>query len=327
MIRLFISFLSLNSRHWANKLIEEALQQNDNEHSSKWLLASQSLLDIQKDLREKSVVEMSQQRMLEIIETVDKPSLVNTAGEVLGWLGDLRNLKTFIRINGGHYSLSLGNVKLNHFEISKYLVTNLWYIEFINDNGYGRPELWSQKGYKLIKELKLKKPLFWGEQRFNCPNFPVVGVSWFEAKAFTLWLTQSRNDGYVYRLPSEFEWESAASGNDERIYPWGDHYKDNLCNNNRSKIVNLSSVGIFCRGDSPAGVSDLCGNTWEWTERSVNKSLEYTAQTNNDKETLATRGGSWQSAPEDCKTSARQLKTKNYRGEDCGFRCLRVIKD
>ena len=53
------------------------------------------------------------------------------AGETLGWLGDPRNLKEFVHIEGGECKLSLGKVKIRPFEIGKYPVTNQWYEEFI----------------------------------------------------------------------------------------------------------------------------------------------------------------------------------------------------
>ncbi len=60
---------------------------------------------------------------------------------------------------------------------------------------------------------------YWDDSRFNHPAQPVVGVSWFEARAYCAWL--SAQTGQAYRLPSEVEWEAAARGFESRQYAYG----------------------------------------------------------------------------------------------------------
>ena len=136
---------------------------------------------------------------------------------------------------------------------------------FIEDGGYENKDLWTPEGRKWLDYTKVKHPRFWNDRKWRCPNLPVVGVSWYEACAFTQWLTAEMGDGMVYRLPNEKEWQAAAAGLSCREYPWGDQMDKNNCNYNESKIEKTSPVGVFRKGDTPEGVSDLGGNVWEWT--------------------------------------------------------------
>jgi formylglycine-generating enzyme required for sulfatase activity len=94
-------------------------------------------------------------------------------------------------------------------------------------------------------------------------DHPAQSVSWVEAMAYCRWL--SRLSSKTYRLPTEAEWEKAARGTDERIYPWGNMWDPSRCNSVESKIHYTTPVSRYSpNGDSPYGVADLAGNVWEW---------------------------------------------------------------
>lgn len=84
--------------------------------------------------------------------------------------------------------------------------------------------------------------------------YPVVGVSWQEAKAYAAWAGK--------RLPSAAEWRRAFG---PACYPWGDEPQPIFCNTRESGFGGPSPVGSYSPdGDSPFGVADLAGNVWEW---------------------------------------------------------------
>ncbi|MBI5184636.1 MAG: formylglycine-generating enzyme family protein [Nitrospinae bacterium] len=168
-----------------------------------WRLAAQSLLDIHKDNRDADVVRLARQRLQFILTAKETPKIKAEAGEILGWLGDPRgDLEELVRIKGGEYELEdLGKANLKPFGIGKYPVANQWFEKFIQAGGYKEENwerYWTPEGRKWMKENKPQAPLYWHERQWNCPNAPVVGVSWYEADAFCRWLTEERKDGFVY---------------------------------------------------------------------------------------------------------------------------------
>jgi hypothetical protein len=297
VIRLLISFLSLKNQGWANKIAEDQLNDKDSVPFKRWRLASSALWDVHEDNRNDDVVDMARNRLISIFDSEAAPEIKVDAGETLGWLGDKRDLKEFISVEGGEYYLKSVEKKVNikPFEISKYPVTNSWYEEF-------------------VKDTKTRQPRYWNERKWKCPNSPVVGVSWHEAEAFAEWLTAKRNDGNAYRLPEENEWEAAAGGNKGRIYPWGDKWDENRCNNGEIDINKTSPVGIFKSGNTPEGISDLSGNVWEWCMDSYEKDSLY----------RVLRGGSWYDPEQRCRSAYRSCNPPEYRDSAIGFRLVFV---
>ncbi|WP_156213305.1 SUMF1/EgtB/PvdO family nonheme iron enzyme [Lentzea aerocolonigenes] len=100
---------------------------------------------------------------------------------------------------------------MDAFQIGRYPVTNTEFAEFVAQDGYTGREWWDQTGWRWIKEQEIRFPRYWLNSRFNLPNQPVTGVSFFEAAAYCRWLT-SRHPDRVFRLPSAIEWDWAAHG-------------------------------------------------------------------------------------------------------------------
>jgi hypothetical protein len=291
-LRLFIGHSSNSSGAEANGILESELGKPEATPFRHWREATKALLDIHASRREERTVAKAQERLLEVVKEEKDPKILADAGETLGWLGDTRDLKEFVAIDGGKYKLKdLGDVSLQAFEIGKYSVTNQWYEEFIKAGGYKNEQLWTQEGWKWLEHEKYEEPRYWHDRRWKCPNSPVVGVSWYEADAFCQWLTITRNDGHKYRLPTEQEWQAAAAGKEGREYPWG-QWQNNRCNTRESKILKTSAVGIFAEGATPEGVADLAGNVDVWT-CSDHASEEQRADFKAEEFGPVLRGGSW----------------------------------
>jgi formylglycine-generating enzyme required for sulfatase activity len=120
---------------------------------------------------------------------------------------------------------------------------------------------------------KLRAPASWHDERFNNPSQPVVGISWYEARAYCNWL--SAQTGGDYRLPTEAEWEAAARGKAGRRYAWGDTFEPLKGNTSATKVGRTTPVGVFVEGDTPEGVSDLTGNVDEWTASMFGAGLDF----------------------------------------------------
>ncbi|MCP4353645.1 MAG: SUMF1/EgtB/PvdO family nonheme iron enzyme [Desulfobacterales bacterium] len=308
VIELYIGYLSIQNMGMANEIVRKALEKADLKPFRRWRLAACALLDIHEDRRILSVTDVTKKCLLLITDSEAEPKDRADTGEILGRLGDPRNLKEFILVEGGKYSLSLGEIEIEPFEISKYPVTNGWFAEFVNAGGYENPEYWSEEGWEWLKKSNHQVPEDWYDREWNCPNAPVVGVFWYEADAFARWMTLTGDGGFVCSLPDENQWEAAAAGFEKREYPWG-QWKEDCCNSREAEIKKTCSVGIFKKGDTPSGISDMTGNVWEWTCSEVDSFR-------------VLRGGAWVSVARFCRTAARSRDDPRGGGRHYGFRLV-----
>lgn len=328
VIELYIGYLSIENKKWANRIVADIISVDEQAPFHRWLLASRSLIDIHKERRDPAVLHNAKAKLLAVTSADIAPSICVEAGEILGWLGDIRDLKEFALVDKGRYPLSTGVAALKPFWIGKYPVTNSWFEEFIDSGGYMDAKYWSPEGRKWLSHTKATKPRLWDERKWKCPNSPVVGVSWYEAHAFTRWLTSALGDGYVYRLPDEKEWEAAAAGLTGRKYPWGDKWNEKLCNTSESKIEKTSPVGIFRNGATPEGICDMAGNVWEWTRTDYHSQriLDDFALEEGKRELSVLRGGSWFNYQDFARCTGRFWFGPGDRLSGIGFRCARTKK-
>jgi formylglycine-generating enzyme required for sulfatase activity len=193
------------------------------------------------------------------------------------------------------------------FAIAKYPVTNAQFAKFIDAKGYENKVWWTDAGWEAREQgwyyngdwkpsgMPWTEPRHWRYNMFNRATQPVVGVSWYEAVAFCLWL--SHETGEKVMLPTEQQWQRAAQGDDERDYPWGNYWDSSRCRNSVDKgfvgsARNTSPVTQFegkDKGDSYFGVVDMAGNVREWCLTSYdNKASDV-----NIANTRMLRGASW----------------------------------
>ena len=146
-------------------------------------------------------------------------------------------------------------------------------------------------------------------------ELPVTYVSHPDALAFCRWAG--------VRLPSEAEWESAARGGGERLWPWGDELPTPARARFGQDIGDPILVGSLPAGTSVGGVLDLAGNVWEWVSSAYRP---YPYDAGDGRELLeggqprVVRGGSFLSGPEELRCSFRQAMHPGARDHYIGFR-------
>jgi toxoflavin biosynthesis protein ToxD len=132
------------------------------------------------------------------------------------------------------------------FQIAKYLVTNGEYLVYVLDDlAAERPTAWAHGVYPI-----------------GADNQPVYSVSPAAADAYAAWL--AARTGRPFRLPTEAEWEYAATGGDGRQYPWGEVWDPTRSNTAEAGPLTTTPVGMYAEGSSPFGVADMAGNVEEY---------------------------------------------------------------
>jgi formylglycine-generating enzyme required for sulfatase activity len=206
----------------------------------------------------------------------------------------------YILIKGGTfiYSLTKKPETVPDLYVAKYTVTNQLYRRFISFLDAKEPEFAERvpvetyrkslqelasgiKGFSnWLKEepaLVARFRLFYDDdKRFKKDEQPVVGVSWFAAKAWCLWLSLLEGESARYQLPDEVQWEWAAGGQRDkpdkvlkvRDYPWPKEKgkPDKTRANYNNHEGGTTPVGRYPEGATPEGLYDMAGNVWEWME-------------------------------------------------------------
>jgi formylglycine-generating enzyme required for sulfatase activity len=316
----------------AGEVVEQLINAPAGEAGEAIVLAGESVLDTQPG----GVPLTSKRKVIEaLITTMQnasvKPLLRHRAGLLLGRLGwTPDDLDQFVEVPAGKFLY--GDEKetreiSQRYWIAKYSVTNLQFKRFIDAGGYDQQQWWSTAGwswrngsqvgpnaYRWLSDKKLRQqlidwangrsveerrqPYWWNDLERNNPIFPVVGITWYEAVAYTKWLNQQLTmmvvgpqqtvpppDGFEVRLATEEEWECAARGTDGREYPWQGEFDFGKANvaEETGKGFGTTAVCTYPLGNSPVGAADMSGNVWEWTHSWYDQ----------DKDTRVVRGGSW----------------------------------
>lgn len=221
----------------------------------------------------------------------------------------------WVEIPAGTYLLDSGTRQttqtLDRFFISRYPITHCQYQTFIDAGAYQEAHWW--------QGLRNSQPI---EANWTQPNRPREIVNWYEAMAFCRWL--SAQLGYTITLPTEQQWEKAASGTDGREYPWGTSFQTGDANvfldSNPENLNQTCAVGLFPDRASPYQIMDMAGNVWEWCLNQFDQPDQIEPNTSNAPRTL--RGGCWDLKALDARTFIRRSRHPDLRDYDVGFRVV-----
>lgn len=215
--------------------------------------------------------------------------------------------------------------ELAPFSIDVFPVTNADYLEFMRAGGYQARSLWSDAGWAWLQEAQVNSPKYWMNDGDDwCvrtmdrvesvrPDLPVCHVCYHEAEAFARFVGK--------RLPTEFEWEAAASGT-----PAAAHETANV----DQLSFGAAPIGGYPNNWSSLGCYGMIGDVWEWTSSDFlpypgYKTFPYPEYSEvffgNEYKVL--RGGSWATRPEVARATFRNWDYPIRRQIFSGFRCAR----
>lgn len=217
------------------------------------------------------------------------------------------------------------------FRIARAPVTNAELARFVDDGGYTNDALWCAEGLAWRNEVGACAPLYWLRtsdewrvRRYDRvellpPHHPAIHVCWYEADAYCRWARR--------RLPTEAEWELAATSFDGRKFPWGDAPPSRGRANLDASAGGTVDVAAFAEGDSPYGCRQMFGNTWEWTSTrflpypgfAVDPYAEYSAPWFASPH-MVLRGGCWATRARLLRNTWRNFYPPDRRDVFGGFR-------
>jgi ergothioneine biosynthesis protein EgtB len=333
-------------------IANEKLELKDKDEAVTSQLAYEIALGIQHEMQHQELMIYDFQNYFERFNDVNDnyiPDLVRDPPRVQG---DPKNLKEMVTVPGGIYELGFSGdgfcydnetrehkVFLEPYEIDVSPVTNGDFIKFIESGGYKDYRYWLADGWELVQQEGWIAPLYWrpdgrdwikkdfrGFRKIQ-PDEPVVNVSYYEADAYARWAGK--------RLPTEAEWEKAASWNEQQekktLFPWGDEPpiadRTNLL---ESYLWSPSKIGSYPAGKSHYGCHQMIGDVWEWTSSEYvlypgfqSKFPEYTDKWAINQKVL--RGGSFATPAMQIRSSYRNYFKPHERILFAGFRCARDL--
>ena len=219
-------------------------------------------------------------------------------------------------------------VSVPSFKMDAYEVTNAQYIQFLNAEGNICFENECVDSDASTTYFKLSETGGVWSVESGFENSPIVEVTWYGAKAYCEWAGK--------RLPSESEWELAARGTDERLYPWGDETAtcDYAVMNDGGNGCGTAAPYYWAVGSKPSGISpyglfDMAGNVWEWVEDDWHDDYSVTGRPDDGSAWIDSprgsyrvlRGGSWDGNYQDLRASNRNYGSPANSYNHGGFRC------
>lgn len=238
------------------------------------------------------------------------------------------------RVQRGEVNIGDKLFSVKPFFIARYPITYCQFQAFLEDKeGWNRDEWWNGIPEKFKKQ-KMR------EQRFKYSTHPRDNVNWYQAVAFTRWLAAKlpdngypegvsalgtdSEDTWTIRLPTEWEWQQAATlGNPENVYPWGAKWSELKANTHETGLHRTVAVGMYPYGASPAGVLDMGGNIREWCLNEY-RQIDQVALDSTHARSL--RGASYDCVKDFSRSVARHSDDPDEQPSDDGIRVVFAIQ-
>jgi formylglycine-generating enzyme required for sulfatase activity len=187
----------------------------------------------------------------------------------------------------------------------------------------------TQEQYEQVMGSNPSKFPTSSRQKIKGPQNPVENVSWDDAVEFCRKLTElpaEKSAGYVYRLPTEAEWEYACRAGTTTKYSFGDSASE--LNDYAWRAQNSEATTHPVGGKQPNawGLYDMHGNVFEWCQDWY---ADYPSGSTTDPTGAASglyrvyRGGSWRGLSDSSSSARRARRAPRYHGNDRGFRVVR----
>ncbi|WP_340377137.1 SUMF1/EgtB/PvdO family nonheme iron enzyme [Streptomyces sp. SS7] len=236
----------------------------------------------------------------------------------------------FVDVPGGDFLFGTDDLRFEHsqpchrvtvsaFAIQRYPVTNYEYRAFVRATGHRAPDHWEG-----------------GEPPYRLMEHPVVQVSWWDATEYCAWFAAEA--GLPTRLPTAAEWEKAAGWDPlkgtQSYWSWGNTFDPAKGNSRVGGPGSTTPIGQYtpASGDSPCGVADMCGNTFDWVS-------DWWAPGHDPTEVVdpqgpptgqhkCARGGSWAGSAEGTSVVSNKYSlSPGTRNEYVGFRMAYTVAD
>jgi hypothetical protein len=236
----------------------------------------------------------------------------------------------WLKVDGGSIQIEKQTFKVQPFLIAKYPITYRHFEAFVEaGDGFKNRHWWEE--LSADENHKSKS----GEQNFKFYNHPRENVSWYDAIAFCRWLNArlswstlpTKLDSKTLdactglRLPTEWEWQWAASGGNKTYeYPWGKEWDGSKANTSECGLGRTTAAGMYLAGAAGCGALDMSGNVWEWCLNEYNKPEKIDVSGSDSR---VVRGGSWNLNQDSARASYRNgYRLPNLRLNRSGFRLV-----
>lgn len=214
---------------------------------------------------------------------------------------------------GARDELPRHEVRLSSFVLDIHPVTNEQFIRFLQAMGGEKDQ--NNNDIIRLRDSRIKRSAGKLIIESGYGRHPVVGVTWYGALAYAKWIGK--------RLPTEAEWEAAASGGKEWLYPTGSDIERSQAN-----FFSSDTTAVMSYPPNSFGLYDMGGNVYEWCQdwyayNYYDSSLVEPCNPSGPQQGVyrVLRGGCWKSLKEDLRCSHRHRNNPGAVNGTYGFRC------